>query len=625
MNIVIILAAAAALPSPAAGETDAIIVTGARDPVAAEQAAVSATVFDAGELEALGLSAAADVLRLAPGVSVATTGPRGTQAQLRIRGAEANHTLLFVDGIRFNDPAAGNEARFELLGADTLSRIEIVRGPQSALWGSEALGGVVAVETADARRARGLAALAEFGSLDSRRASVEGAVEIGDAGLSGGASWLRSDGIDSFGGRGERDGFETRTATLKGVLTPLPSLELGLVGHWIDGESQFDGLDPVSFRRADTLDATANRIAAARGWARLGDADDWSLLVDASLLDSANRNRLADTPLNRTDGRRTTAGAQLSKRIGDHRLTAAVEHEDEDFRARDQAFFGGTDQDRSRRLTALVGEWRAEWSPAFATDLAVRHDSFSAFADATSLRASALVRPAADWTLHAAYGEGIAQPTFYDLFGFFPGSFEGNPALRPESSRGWEAGARWSRGRFSAGVTGFSHRLRDEIVDIFDPVTFLASAANAEGTSRRHGIEAEAEFRPTPAWRLAANYTWLDADERTVAGAAAVREIRRPRHSANLLVDGRIGPVTIGGSLAHVGKRRDTDFDPRPAETVTLDDYWLGSLRVAWQLSPAVEAYARAENLFDADYQDVVGYETPGRTFYAGLRLRLGR
>ena len=624
MNVIIILAAAA-LPSPAAGETDAIIVTGARDPIAAEQAAVSATVFDARELEALGLPVASDVLRLAPGVSVATTGPRGTQTQLRIRGAEANHTLLFVDGIRFNDPAAGNEARFELLGTDALSRIEIVRGPQSALWGSEALGGVVAVEAADPRRARGLAALAEFGSLDSLRASAEGAVEVGDAGLSGGASWLRSDGIDSFGCGGDQDGFETRTATLKGVVTPLPLLELGLVGHWIDGESQFDGLDPVTFRRADTLDSTANRIAAARGWARFGDADDWSLLLDASLLDSANRNRLADTPLNRTDGRRTTAGAQLSKRIGVHRLTAAIEHDDEDFRARDQAFFGGTDQDRSRRLTALVGEWRAEWSPAFATDLAVRHDSFSAFADATSLRASALVRPAPDWTLHAAYGEGIAQPTFYDLFGFFPGSFQGNPALRPESSRGWEAGARWSRGRFSAGVTGFSHRLRDEIVDIFDPVTFLASAANAEGTSRRHGIEAEAEFRPTPAWRIAANYSWLDADERTVAGAAAVREIRRPRHSANLLADGRIGAVTIGGSLAYVGRRRDTDFDPRPAEVVTLDDYWLGSMRVAWQLSPAVEAYARAENLFDADYQDVVGYETRGRTFYAGLRLRLGR
>ena len=96
-----------------------------------------------------------DLLRLAPGVAVATTGPRGTQTQVRIRGAEASHTLVFLDGIRFNDPAAGNEARFELLTADALSRLEIVRGPQSALWGSEALGGVIAAETADPFRGSG--------------------------------------------------------------------------------------------------------------------------------------------------------------------------------------------------------------------------------------------------------------------------------------------------------------------------------------------------------------------------------------------------------------------------------------------------------------------------------------
>jgi vitamin B12 transporter len=167
-------------------------------------------------------------------------------------------------------------------------------------------------------------------------------------------------------------------------------------------------------------------------------------MLDGSYLSSANRNRLGDEPLNRTFGERFTLGAQLSKEFaigsGRHRLTAAAEHEGEAFRARDQAFFGGTNQDRSRDLTALVGEWRADWSERFTTDIAVRHDSFSAFRDATTVRASALVRPIENVTVHAAYGEGIAQPTFFDLFGFFPGSFVGNPALKPERSRGYEAG-----------------------------------------------------------------------------------------------------------------------------------------------------------------------------------------
>src|SRR4029450_11364303 len=116
---------------PLAFQSQTIIVTGAREPVEERDAALSATLFDSTALEELALPAAADVLRLAPGISVATTGPRGTQTQLRIRGAKPNPTLLFVDGIRFNDPAAGNEARFELMTTDQLARIELVRGPQS--------------------------------------------------------------------------------------------------------------------------------------------------------------------------------------------------------------------------------------------------------------------------------------------------------------------------------------------------------------------------------------------------------------------------------------------------------------------------------------------------------------
>jgi vitamin B12 transporter len=131
----IILATAAVSQQQAAASSapeETIVVTAAREPVAADEAAVSATIFGDETVEALGLPMTADILRLSPGVAVSTSGSRGTQTDVRIRGAEANHSLLFVDGIRFNDPAAGNTARFELLANDALSRIEVVRGPQSA-------------------------------------------------------------------------------------------------------------------------------------------------------------------------------------------------------------------------------------------------------------------------------------------------------------------------------------------------------------------------------------------------------------------------------------------------------------------------------------------------------------
>jgi vitamin B12 transporter len=254
----------------------------------------------------------------------------------------------------------------------------------------------------------------------------------------------------------------------------------------------------------------------------------------------------------------------------------------------------------------------------------VRHDDFSAFADATTLRASLLIRPAQGWTLHAAYGEGIAQPSFYDLYGFFPGAFSGNPDLRPEESVGWELGLRWEDARWRFALTGFSSRLRDEIVDVFDPVTFLSSTENADGTSRRDGVEMVAEFRHSEGLNLAANYTFLDSGEQQIAGSALLREVRRPRHSANLIAHGRVGRFGWGTSLAFVGARQDTDFDLFPARTVRLDDYALASLRLAWRVQPHLELFGRIENGLDADYQDVVGYNTPGRTIHAGLRVALG-
>ena len=614
----LLISAAALQPDPE------IIVTGAREPVAGNLAPVSSTVLREEEIEALDLPAASDLLRLTPGVGVATTGPRGTQTQLRIRGAEANHTLLFVDGIRFNDPAAGNEARFELLTSDLLSRIELVRGPQSALWGSEALGGVVAVETADPFRRTGFVGQAEYGSLDSARLAGRHAVRVGDVGISGGLGWQRSDGIDSFGAGGERDGFRNLAADLRIEALPTQDIRVGLIGHWVEGRSRYDGFDPVTFLRADTPDTSRNRMGAVRAFAR-GMWGPWTVRADASYLDSANRNRLAGAPLNSTFGDRLTFGAQVARAIGDHQLIAAVEHEDEDFRARDSIFFGGTDQDRSRSLTAFAGEWRAEWSPAIVTDLAVRHDDFGAFADETTLRASLLIKPGGGLTLHAAYGEGVAQPTFYDLYGFFPGSFAGNPDLRPETSRGWEAGFRWANERFAIGLTGFNSRLRNEIVDTFDLMTFLSGTANASGRSKRHGIELSASWRHADWLSLEANYTWLDASEQRVAGTAQLREVRRPRSTANLAAWGERGRFSWGASLAWVGARRDTDFDLFPAAVVRLDDYLLGSLRFGYRILPQLELYARMENGFGADYQDVVGYNTPGRTVYAGLRVALGR
>jgi vitamin B12 transporter len=604
-------------PSPVPAET--IVVTASR--AAEERGSSPASITLVGErrVDRLGQPLLADVVRLTPSAALSTSGPAGSQAQLRIRGAEANHTLLFVDGIRANDPAAGNEPRFELLGAELGDRIEVVRGPQSALWGSEAIGGVVALRAAPKA---GLSVLSEGGG--ARFGRVSGSAGVIDRpltfGLAAGIQGAR--GINAFaGGAGDRDGYSN--AALRGRLDwRAGDVQLSASGFAVRARSDFDGLDPVSFTRADTADESRNRLQAARVGAEWRPGG-WVASLSAARLTSANRNLLADAEQNRTGGARDTLGAQLSRTLvawpGTHRLTAAAEWNRERFTASDTVYGGLTDQRRRRDQSALVGEWRGDIRGGHVASLAVRHDRFSEFQDATTARAGLLLRLTEGWQLAASYGSGIAQPSFFDLYGFFPGSFNGNPGLAPERSRGGELSLRGSGGAWRGAVTLFRQTLRDEIVERFDPVTFLATTENAAANSRRKGVELELGYSATSALSLSAHYAFLDAEE------PAGRELRRPRHSGAILADGALGRFTYGASLAYDGARLDRDFDLFPSRLVRLEGGWTANARLGWQLNRRLELFGRVANALDSDREEVVGYRREGRTAYAGIRARLGR
>src|SRR5215469_4273676 len=187
-------------------DSNQIVITASRAPESESETPASVTIIDSEEIERLDEPLVAGLIRLTPSAAVTVIGPAGSLTEVRIRGSEANHTLLFIDGIKINDPASGDAPRFELLNADLASRIEIVRGPQSALWGSDAIGGVIAVNGLD--DAPGYAASAEGGSFGLARASASGALNAGEASLSGAVGWQRATGIDSFGAPGgDKDGY----------------------------------------------------------------------------------------------------------------------------------------------------------------------------------------------------------------------------------------------------------------------------------------------------------------------------------------------------------------------------------------------------------------------------------
>jgi len=603
-----------------------IVITASRAPQLEAQTPASVTIIDAKRIERLDEPLARGLIRLVPSAAVSSSGPAGSFTEVRIRGAEANHTLLFIDGIRANDPATGDVPRFDLLNADIVSRIEVVRGPQSALWGSEAIGGVVAVNGVD--DARGYDAVAEGGSFGFERASGSASVASDLGSLAVAAGWQRATGIDSFNGHGDKDGYRNLSGRLRGTWKIGPSVELGVAAFGITAKSEFDGFDPVTFAHADTLDNSRDGLGAARVWAQFGSDDArWSGRIGASLLGSTNRNFLADDEINRTSGTRRTADAQVEHRFAlgsiENRLILAGDSERETFHARDTGFGGFTDQDRTRNHDSLTLEWRAE-TRRVTGDVAVRRDIFNRFRDATSLRASLLGVLGGGFSVAGSYAEGIAQPTFFDLFGFFPGSFVGNPSLKPESSRGLEVSLRYRRGAVQAALTGYRQRLHDEIVDTFDPVTFLSSTVNSPGISHRSGIEAELEWQLADKLRLSANYAYLHATQPVDFGPGQVAELRRPKHSASIALDGSSGRLTYGGSVAYVGAHLDRRDSP-PFDILSLGSYWLGGARVAYSVRPGLEFFVRAANAFNARYQDVFRYRTEGRSVYAGIRLSSGR
>ncbi|MCY7340048.1 MAG: TonB-dependent receptor [Sphingomonas bacterium] len=598
-----------------------IVITASRVPDEAGDTPASVTLIDAERIERIGAPLVTDTLRIVPSLSVSSSGPAGSLVDVRIRGAEANHSLLFVEGIRANDPAAGNAPRFELLNADVASRIEVVRGPQSALWGSEAIGGVVAVDGAAPGDGESRALL-EYGSFDTARAAARTSFGTAERGLSIGVSGQRSDGIDSFSGDGERDGYRNASGRIAGAYRLSPAVLVGGSGFALRARSEFDGLSPDTFTRDDTLDLTRNRLAAGRLYATIGNREQRFATVSGSLLGSTNRNALGDVPINRTRATRRTMAIEAGQRIGKHQFIAAIEGERETFVTRDAVYGGATNQDRARTHQSLTLEWKMTELGPISTQVAVRHDIFSAFKDATTVRAAALATLGSGFSISITYGQGIAQPTFFDLYGFFPGSFAGNPDLTPEKSRGGEASLRYRKGPLTAALTYYRQRLRYEILDVF--AFPLSTTVNATRTSRREGIEVEASFAPSPLARLSATYAWLDASEPRGPMSSPIKEHRRPRHSGSIALDGTSGRLSYGAAVAYTGARIDSDFDLYPAPRVRLSPYWLASGQVAVRIAGPIAATLRVANAFDANYQDVVGYRTEGRSVHGGIRLAIG-
>jgi len=612
-----------------------IVVTASREPRAAREVGSTLSWFDAQAIAARETPFAPELLREIPGVTVNRGGPVGGLTQIRIRGSEGNHTLVLIDGIEANDPAFGSEFNFAALQTLGMDHIEVLRGPQSALYGSDAIGGVISVRSTlpDPGEQR-LRADVSSGSHGTARTGVSGAIggEALSASLS--ASQYESAGINASRSGNEKDGFRTRT--LNGLLqaTMLDNLTTRLVLRQTDSEVEEDTQDfnfpstPTQGLLIDSANETdfhqryglAEVIHGATG-------DQFIQRLAISYAGTSNhfRDRGETTASSRGTRRKAEYDASLhfgSDRLT-HTLTAGLQHEELLFRYR-AADFAAANQNRTDDQTSGVLEYALGFDDRFWLSLSGRHDRNDRFEDATTWRGTASwLLPASGTRLHASIGEGIANPGFFELFGFIPSSFIGNSRLQPETSRGIDIGIEQSffAGAVLIDLTAFSADLRDEITTEFDANTFNSTPVNLDGRSERRGIEMLMQAELDEAWSILSGYTFVAAEDRD-----GLREVRRARHSGNLNINYRFGGGRGNVNLGAIvnGRQLDNEFIfSTLTDRVTLDGFVLVNLAASWAASEHLTAYARVDNLLDEQYEELFSFRSPGRTGYVGVRLSL--
>ncbi|WP_321340203.1 TonB-dependent receptor [Breoghania sp.] len=615
---------------------DTILVTAGLTPVEKEKSGRAFTVITGEELAERNVRQVSDALRAVPGFAVSQLGSAGGQTQIRVRGAEANHLLVMIDGIEVSETSTG-EYDFGGLIVDNIDRIEVLRGPQSAFWGSNATAGVVNIITKGGIR-NGFEATGtvEGGSDKSAYTSLglRGGGENYDISLAAALDNTGGFNISDFGSQedGSRNG--TLNAKVNVDLTDWIKFAstLRYVNRQADTDAQdFTWMSPTYGLILDTDDET--KMEELFG----------SVGLTATGLDGALTQKLrfsgSETRRDNLESGVVTSATKGARLNGSYQATYAFDTAN--FLSAHHSFTGGYEWQRetfrpshldygfSRDAHSFVAEYRGEFLDQFYLNGAVRHDLNDRFDDATTFSVAGAWKLHETGTrFHTSVGTGITNPTFYELYGYTPTTFIGNPDLTPEKSLGWDVGVEQSffDKRFVVDVTYFQQDLTDEIATVYQLVgmTYVSTPINREGKSQRQGVEVSATAELLDGLTANGTYTYTNATEQTVAGGARLAEVRRPKHagSLNLAYSFLDDKARVFGEAIFNGTMFDNSYVTGSATRVSLDSYAVLNVGANYKFNDNYEVYGRVDNLLDTDYEEVFGYNTKGLTAYVGVKGR---
>lgn len=569
------------------------------------------SVIDEERLADLQATSITDALRTLPGVTAVTRGPVGSQSAVFLRGGNGSQTLVLVDGVRINDPSSPNAAfDFGALLTGNIGRVEVLRGPNSIIWGSQAIGGVINVQSIAPTEALVARVAAEYGYADSIKgnANLSGTSGIFEGSVGG--AYYRTDGISALAGGTERDGYENYAANGRLKVNLAENFSLDFRGYYNRGTIEYDAAFgggpnslPISKNRQftgyigsnfDFADGRfRNRVAYAR--------TDISRLGTDPVVFSFNNFNVEGT----IDRFEYNGSFDIADEAT---IVFGAEHE----RTSARTSFEGAPADVARNeVTSGFGQLILRPFAGLTLTGGIRHDDYSDYGGQTTLGGNAAYTPNAGVTvLRATYAEGFRAPTLSEGQPPF-----GNPELRPETARNFDLGVehQFLGGRAQVFATYFNRRSHDQIT--FSFVTFQSENI---GRVKTEGVELGFALQPTDQLSIQANYTLTDAINRSAGANFGNRLELRPQHSGSFTVDWRTPwKVKLSGTLLLSGDSFDN-----AANTVRIDGYALANIRAALPVTGAVELYGRVDNVFDTEYTIVNRYNTYGRNAHVGVRAR---
>ncbi|MFP5349284.1 MAG: TonB-dependent vitamin B12 receptor [Gammaproteobacteria bacterium] len=583
--------------------TDPVVVTATRTARTADETLASVSVITRADIERRQAQSVQDLLRGEPGISISNNGGPGKATSVFLRGTESDHVLVLIDGVKTGSATLGTTA-FQNIPIEQIERIEIVRGPRSSLYGSEAIGGVIQIFTR-----KGGGALAPFVSIGggtyrtyNASAGVSGGGERGWFNLS--ADGIETDGFNactgkpSPGGAGcftvepDKDGYRSMSGSARAGYRFANGAEVDMNALHSTGKNQFDG---------GFVNESESVQQVVGGRLRFSPAAPWNVTLTGGRSRDESDNFKDGTFRSRFDTQRDTLSLQNDISIGTAQLfTAGVDYQDD---AIDSTVAYPVIERDNKGVFAQHQARIAHQD----VQLSLRRDDNEQFGHFTTGGAAWGYGLGNGLRLTASYGTAFKAPTFNELY--FPGF--GNANLRPEESRSVELGiggnadaGRWSINAYQTDI--------DELI-AFDAATF--APANID-QARIRGIETTFDTRFAD-WATKIGLTFLDPENRTSGTNTGKVLPRRAERAAHLDLDRALGKYRIGATLIAEGRR----FDDL-ANTREMGGYATVDVRAEYAFAKAWRAQARVENLFDKEYETAAFFNQPGRGVYLTLRYQ---